>query len=157
MLHQWSCFASMIPSIPHAVVDLKVELGETGRNWENSWAWQATKGLQQPEWPDPAWAGVLCSREAWAQDKEGLWSYKNGTELTQKKMQDKTPKGKTQRCAMLRKGERKVLTIKGLGAPSIDAVSCLTSLAFRKMELCTFYAGNWSCVRETSDFIISSF
>lgn len=43
---------------------------------------------------------------------------------------------------MLRKGERKVLTIKGLGAPSIDAVSSLTSLEFRKMELCTFYAGN---------------
>lgn len=86
--------------------------------------------------------GVSCSKEAWAQHKEGLWSYKSGTELTQKKMQDKTPKRKTQRHAMLRKGESKVLTLKGLGAASIDAVSCLTSLVFRKMELSTFYTGN---------------
>lgn len=77
--------------------------------WAWRWKWEKLGeqlGLAGNERLAAAWVtgpGVSCSKEAWAQHKEGLWSYKSGAELTQKKMQDKTPKRKTQRHAMLRK------------------------------------------------------
>lgn len=65
----------------------------------NSWDGDVTKSSQHPEQLKASWAGVSCSRETSDQHDEGFCCH---TELTQKKMKDKSPGNEAQRCVMLR-------------------------------------------------------